>query len=163
LRNGVRIRWRGLMKTRSTSLILATILLSAVGFSAWAEPLESTSLKAGEIRRALVGKRISYNPPGWADTAISEEFRPDGIWSGWLSGRGPISFSGQWLIKGDQICVTADKGTFAKRWHSGPFCRTVWKDQENGVLRTEYLGDQPSSPNAFGLQTLEVSNLVGPK
>jgi hypothetical protein len=146
------------MELRRTSLIFGAILLSAIGFSAWAEPPESTSLEADEIQRAFVGKRIRYNPPGWADTTISEWFYPDGRWGGILSGRGPIRFSGQWSIRGDKICVTADEGTFAKRWHSGKFCRAVWKGRKDCALSIEYLAN-----HTFGLQTIAVFDLTTTK
>lgn len=156
----VRLLSGKVMKPQATSAVIAAALLSAVALSARAEPTRSTSLQADEIRSVLVGKRISYSPPGWVHVGIFEEFHHDGKWGGQLWGRAPVSFSGQWSIDGDQICVTADKGTVAEFWHSGPFCRTVWKDDENGALRAEYLGDQPSSRINFGLQTLTVSDLA---
>lgn len=147
------------MKTRDTSFILAVLTLSAAA-SISAEAHESTSLRADEIREALVGKKISYMPPGSADTGITEEFYPDGRWGGIKMARGPSRFSGHWSIDGTQMCVMADQGTVAERWHSGSFCRTVWQDRTTGLLRIEYLGDQPSSTSNFGLQTLTVSDLA---
>lgn len=116
-------------------------------------------LKASELRDALVGKLISYNPPGWADIGVHEEFHPDGSWRGILYGRGPIPFTGRWAIQGDQMCVTADSGTVAESWHKGEYCRKVWRNPKTGQLQIYYLPDQPSSPQRMGLQTISVRQL----
>jgi hypothetical protein len=148
------------MRPPGVSLVLVIASICTADVPVQAEVRNGTSLKASEITKALVGKRISYNPPGWVDSAISEEFHNDGVWSGKLHGRGPVPFSGRWSISDNQICVAADKGSHAKLWHAERYCRQVWRIHNSSALQILYLGDQRSSPNKFGLQTLTVSSLV---
>ena len=116
-------------------LAIACLDIGAAPVSAGA-PDGFVPLRSDEIRKALVGKLISYSPPGSADMGIHEEFHPGGTWRGILYGRGPIPFSGRWSIDDDQICVESDGGSAAERWHSGRYCRKVWQDRKSGELRT---------------------------
>lgn len=122
-------------------------------------PEDSFPLKSGEIREAFVGKGISYTPTNSADMGIREEFHSDGRWRVVLYGRGPIPSSGKWSIADDQMCVAADGGTHAELWHSGRYCRAVWRDRKTGELRIEYLPDRPSSSLKMGFQTIAVDDL----
>ena len=93
-------------------------------------------LDAGEIRSALLGRRISYNPPGWADTGMNEEYREDGAWRGIHLGRGPDNFSGRWRIANDRLCTTPETGLYGRREE---VCREIWRDARAGDLLMEHL------------------------
>src|SRR4051812_34013041 len=117
------------MKREKAWSLLAVVSIGlATSPAASKAPEGSSPLKSDEIRKELVGKLITYAPPGSAGMGIHEEFHPDGIWRGTLYGRGPIPFSGKWSIASDQICVVADSGTAAERWHPGKFCRQIWRN-----------------------------------
>jgi len=146
-----------LMKHEKAWSLLAVVSLGlATSSLASKAPEASSPLKSDEIRKVLVGKLITYEPPGSADMGIHEEFHPDGIWRGILYGRGPIPFSGKWSIEADQICVAADRRTAAERWHPGKFCRNVWRNRKSGELQLNYLRDQSSGSRKMGLQTITV-------
>ncbi|QCI92189.1 hypothetical protein [Novosphingobium sp. EMRT-2] len=152
------------MRLRQACAILAAAPLSVAMSSAHAQHAEGAlPLKSSEIEKALVGKWIRYNPPGWADSDIHEEFHPDGKWRGSLSGLGPIYFTGRWSIEDDRVCVVADKGTFAESWHAGLYCRQVLQNRETEDLLIGYLPDRPDSPRKMGLQVVEVRALPTPK
>lgn len=139
-----------------TALITATVIPNA-NDPAGAEPLGTI-----EIQKALIGKSVRYSPPGSADAGMSEEYHSDGTWRGTLYGAGVGSFAGRWTIKNGEICVTADPRTIAERWHSGEYCRQVWRDRVLSQLRMDYLADQPSSSHNWGIQILEVRDLKLP-
>ena len=145
------------MKREKAWSLLAIVSLGLATPSGASKALEASSpLKSDEIRKVLVGKLITYEPPGSADMGIHEEFHPDGIWRGILYGRGPIPLSGKWSIEADQICVAADRGTAAERWHRGKFCRKVWRNRKSGELQLNYLPDQSPASRKIGLQTITV-------
>ena len=149
------------MERQKARAVLAVVSLGVATLSVDAgEPRRALPLKPGEISKALVGKRISYVPPGWTDAGLEEEFHPDGIWRGLLYDRVPIPFSGRWSIDDGKMCVTADRGNFAERWHTGRHCRLVWKNRTSGELLIDYLPDQRSSSRKIGLQTLSVRELA---
>lgn len=141
-------------------VLMALMALHAPVLSAQGNIPAGTLVNAAGIRKFLIGKSISYNPPGWADTNMTEDFYPNGVWRGVLHGRGPMPFSGRWVITDRKICVTADEGTDFKKSHSGQYCREIWQDRKTGTLRTYYLWEEPSSLGGFGLQTLSVSHLA---
>jgi hypothetical protein len=111
-------------------------------------------LGSAEIRHSLVGKLIAYSPPGWADAGVSEEFHEDGKWRGIRYSRGPVDFSGRWSVEANQLCVVADKGSSAEKWHAGKYCRQVWKNKRTGRLLLAHL------TGADGLQVLSVRGLA---
>lgn len=140
----------------TTALITATVIPNA-NDSTGAEPLSTI-----EIQKALIGKSVRYFPPGSADAGMSEGYHSDGTWRGTLYGAGVGNFAGRWIIKNGEICVISDPQTIAERWHSGEYCRKIWRDRISLKLRMNYLADQPSSPHAWGMQILEVRNLELP-
>ena len=152
-----------LFTTKPVRCVSVLISLAVAISSVNAGEAGRVPLKSGEISKALVGKEIGYNPPGWADTAIAEEFYPDGKWGGMLAGRGPVHFSGRWSIDGGKMCVMADRGTIAERWHPGRYCRQVWRDRASGKLLMDYLPDQAPSRWKMGLQVLSVQDLPAKK
>jgi hypothetical protein len=113
------------------------------------------TLGSAEIRHSLVGKLIAYSPPGWADAGVSEEFHEGGKWRGLYLSRGPVDFSGRWSVEANQLCVVADRGSFAEKWHAGKYCRQVWKNKRTGQLLLTHLTGHPD-----GLQTLSVQHLA---
>ncbi|MEG3143345.1 hypothetical protein U1839_01645 [Sphingomonas sp. RT2P30] len=149
-----------MMRLAAWSILVILSLGGAVTSVAARPPEEERALTSREVRTALVGKLIMYTPAGTADMGVHEEFHPDGLWRGALYGRGPIPFSGRWSIERDQICVAADGGTPAKRWHPELYCRNVWQNRRTGELRMNYLPDQPAPSQKMGLQTLTVRDLI---
>lgn len=95
-------------------------------------------LNGHEIRTALTGNFISYYPAGMADAGIHEEFHEGGFWRGKYYSRGPMGFTGHWMTRNGQLCVSPDKGTIVARWFSGDHCRAVWRDKA-GQLFLEHL------------------------
>lgn len=147
------------MKRETYTVLVALFLFLGASYGDARPPANTRALKSKAIKVALVGKHISYNPPGWADTAMTEEFHPDHVWRGVLYGIGIIASTGKWSIKGEQICVVADHESFAERWLKGQNCRKLWQDVDSGKLRIAYLSDRPFSPDNFGLQILTVRDL----
>lgn len=115
-----------------------------------------------EIRQALSGKFVSYDP-GCCDNRMHEEFHADGKWRGILYGRGPMPFTGRWTIDHDQLCTIADPGSLAESWHEGEYCRDVMRNNESTKLIMEYLQDRTSSSHKHGLQVLEVGDIAPPR
>lgn len=150
--------WSIVSSVWAIATLIAATLAPNVG-----APSGLEKLGAAEIRKALRGKSASYSPAGWADAGLYEEYHGDGTWRGFLLGRGPIKFAGRWIIKNNELCVTADPGTIAARWHAGEYCRPVWRDRETAQLRMNYLADQPSSSHSMGMQTLRIRDLDTPK
>jgi len=107
-------------------------------------------LGSAEIRHSLVGKLISYFPFDLMDADVQEAFRKDGAWGGVVRGRGPIPFSGSWSVEANQLCVVADKGSDAEKWHPGKYCRQVWRNKRTGQLMLAHL------TGAHGLQTVSI-------
>ena len=140
--------------------LIAALSVSAPALSEGSRT-EGKQLRAAEIRQTLSGKLVSYSPPGWADVGVHEEFRDDGTWGGIHYGRGPDPFSGRWTVKNDKLCVTAESGSIAQKWHPSEYCRKVWQVGEMKQLRMGYLLDQPSSSHNFGPQVLSVKPLLG--
>jgi hypothetical protein len=93
-------------------------------------------LDSANIGTSLAGKSVSYNPPGWADTGVNEEYREDGVWQGLRLGRGPMPYSGRWRIAGDRLCTTAETGL---RPIGQEICREVWRDPRTGELLMEHI------------------------
>jgi hypothetical protein len=117
-------------------LIFASLCMVA---PAACEATQEGPLGEPGIRRALVGKVIAYAPPGWADAGIREEFRKDRSWKGIYFSRGPVPFSGRWIVAGNRLCVTPDPGTVVARWFEGRRCRRVWRAHVPGQLLIEPL------------------------
>ena len=92
-------------------------------------------LDANEIRTALVGTTIGYNPPGWADAGAVETYHEDGTWTGIRLSRGPLDFRGRWQIVNNRLCTSAESGLVVPR----DVCRTLWRDPETGALLMEHM------------------------
>jgi hypothetical protein len=116
---------------------------------------ETKPLSSAEIRHSLIGKQASYSPPGWADAGIVEAFHEDGKWLGTYISRGPVSFSGRWSVEDDQICVVADRGSVAQKWHARKYCRQVLENKRTKQLLLDHVNGTPG----VGLQILSVRNL----
>ncbi len=111
-------------------------------------------LGSAEIRHSLIGKWLYYSPPGSADAGVGEEFHEDGKWRGTASSRGPVDFSGRWSVEANQLCVVADRGSVAEKWHAGKYCRQVWKNKHTAQLLLAHLTGNS------GLQILTVRDLT---
>lgn len=137
-------------------LAMAATILGAAAPVAGATGLKA--LNAAEIRSAIVGRSVSYVPPGTADTGVQEIFETDGRWHGTQYGRGPIPFGGRWTIEGDRLCVLDQSGRLQRVRNSAQLCRAVWRDQRSKALVMDYLYDhQPRTRYDFGPQQLAVS------
>jgi hypothetical protein len=135
-------------------------LLSGISANACSAAEPSRPLSAPEIRTALTDKIISYSPPGWADAGISEVFHSDGTWTGIYYSRGPIGFSGRWIIENNEICVTPEPTAIVSKWFPGSRCRTVWRGSDNKGLSIEHLDptrDYPSGPLIVSIRNLSTS------
>ena len=97
-----------------------------------------TRLGSDEIRAALLGRLVAYDPPGTADAGAHEEYHEDGRWSGLRYSRGPIPFSGRWHVEDDRLCVAAEQGRVAGQLRNGPLCRALWRDPKSGDLLMEH-------------------------
>jgi hypothetical protein len=139
-----------LSKTR-LALAIATLGVATPAFCQGAP--STVQLGSAEIRHSLLGKLIYYSPPGWSDTGVGEEFHEDGKWRGIAYSRGAVDFSGRWSVEANQLCVVADKGSFAEKWHAGKYCRRVWKNKRTGQLMLVHLSGHS------GLQTVSVRDL----
>lgn len=93
-------------------------------------------LDAGEIRAAVFGKRVSYNPPGTADAGANEEYLADGTWRGTRLSRGPVGFSGRWRIANGRLCTRQETGIGGALEE---VCREMWRDPQNGDLLMEHM------------------------
>lgn len=122
----------------SKAWLALTIVALGVATSAFCQSVsEKVLLGSAEIRRIVVGKLISF-PPG-ADSGVQEAFREDGRWGGIARMRGPTNFLGWWSAEANQLCVVADKGSFAEKWNPGKYCRQVWRDKRTGQLMLHHL------------------------
>lgn len=144
------------------SVLGATALITSPPGPYASNPAGAKQLNAAKIRKALIGKSVSYSPPGSADAGLHEEYHSDGTWRGALYGAAIIGFTGRWIIKDGELCVTADPRTIAEHWHAGQYCRQVWRDRGSSQLRMIYLTDQPSSSHNLGPQILHVRDLKMP-
>lgn len=148
------------MSRLMTTHILVATLLSGTLATLCGAAERSRSLSSPEIRTALTDKIISYSPPGWADADISEVFYSDGKWIGTYYSRGPIGFSGRWIIEGNAICVTPDANAIVSKWFSGSRCRTVWRGGNDKGLSIEHLDPRqaPSGPLVVSIRDLAISS-----
>ena len=139
--------------------ILVATLLSGISANACSAAERSQSLSAPEIQTALIDKVISYSPPGWADAGISEVFHSDGTWTGIYFSRGPIFFSGRWIIQRNEICVTPDAKAFVSKWFLGSRCRTVWRGADDKGLSIKHLDPRqpPTGPLVVSIRDLAIS------
>jgi hypothetical protein len=146
-------------RTRNVVSLLKTLLPLAIGTLSVATPAFCQSaaatepLSSAEIRHNLIGKLIDYSPPGSADAGMVEAFHEDGKWWGTYLSRGPINFSGRWNIEANQLCVVADRGSWAEKWHAGKYCRQVWENKRIGQLLLDHLTGHD------GLQIVRVREL----
>ncbi|MGY4397350.1 hypothetical protein ACVWZA_002544 [Sphingomonas sp. UYAg733] len=142
----------------TTHILVATLLSGTANPCGAAE--RPRSLSSPEIRTALTDKMISYSPPGWADAGISEVFYSDGKWIGTYYSRGPIEFSGRWIIESNEICVTPDAKAIVSKWFSGSRCRTVWRGGNDNGLSIEHLDPRqaPSGPLAVSIKDLAIGS-----
>ncbi len=145
------------------SVWAATALITATPGPNASNPARDEQLNTAEIRNALIDKSVSYSPPGSADAGFHEEYHSDGTWRGALYGAAITGFTGRWIIKDGELCVTADPRTIAEHWHAGQYCRQVWRDRGSSQLRMNYLTDQPSSSHNLGPQILYMRDLRMPK
>jgi hypothetical protein len=106
---------------------------------------QNRQLGGGDIRIALFGKLIAYEPAGSADAGIHEEFRKGGLWQGIYYSRGPVRFSGRWMVQGDQLCVLPDRRAIVALWFDGRRCRSVWRAGKTGRLLIEHLSPRFAS------------------
>jgi hypothetical protein len=136
--------------------ILVAILLGGLSANACNAAERSRSLSAPEIQTALIDKIITYSPPGRADAGISEVFHSDGTWTGIYYSRGPIGFSGRWIIEDNEICVTPDAKAIVSKWFLGSRCRTVWRGTDDKGLSIEHLDPRqsPSDPLVISIRDL---------
>lgn len=104
-----------------------------------ADPAQLTRLGAGEIRQALVGRRIAYSPPRWSDAGVHEEFHPDGRWQGIYYGRGPMPVAGRWALHGNRVCVVPTSGYLARSSFPRTICRSVWRNRRTGRLLIDHV------------------------
>lgn len=93
-------------------------------------------LGAADIGAELGGMLVSYNPPGWHDTAVHEEFHEDGVWRGIHYGRGPRVFVGRWRISDNRLCTMPESGPLRI---GAEICREVWRDPRTGELLAEHV------------------------
>jgi hypothetical protein len=127
-----------------TALLVAGPMIAGTP-AATSPPTDSTALhplSADEIRAALAGRLATYSPPGSADAGAHEEFHTGGRWAGIRYGRGPSPFSGQWAIRGDQLCVHAEHGLQGARWGPRWFCRVVWRDARSGRILIDHVASE---------------------
>ena len=134
------------------ALAIGTLVVATPAFCQSAPATEL--LGSAEIRHSLIGKLIFYSPPGWADAGIHEEFHEDGKWRGIYYSRGPVDFSGRWSVEANQLCVVADRGSIAEKWHAGKYCRQVWKNKHTAQLLLAHL------TGVDGLQIVSVRDLT---
>jgi hypothetical protein len=139
--------------------ILVATLLSGLSANAGSAAERSLPLSAPEIQTALIDKMITYSPPGWADAGMSEVFHLGGTWTGIYYSRGPIDFSGRWIIEDNEICVTPDAEAIVSKWFSGSRCRTVWRGTNGKGLLIEHLSPRqsPSGPLVVSIRDLVIS------
>lgn len=92
-------------------------------------------LNGDEIRVALLGKMVSYEPPRTADAGANEVYLADGTWRGMRFSRAVLDFSGRWQIVDDRLCTTAERGLVVPRH----VCRELWRDPRTGALLMEHM------------------------
>lgn len=117
---------------------LASLLLTGTLTVAENGPIELKPLSSEEIQVVLAGKFALYSPSEWGDAGMLEEFRDKGRWSGVHFGRGLSSFSGQWKIKDDQLCIRVEQGLEIARLREW-FCRAVWRQDGSARLYMDHL------------------------
>ena len=147
------------MSRLMTTHVLVATLLGGIPANAVSGAERSRSLRAPEIRTALIDKTISYSPPGWADAGVSEVFHSDGTWTGIYYTFGPIGFAGRWIIEDNKICVSPDAKAIVSKWFSGSRCRTVWRGRNDKKLSIEHLDPRqsPSEPLVVSIRGLSNS------
>ena len=143
------------------ALGLMAIALSALASAPMlaGDKVHPVSLSPAEIREALTGKLVSYSPAGLADAGVHEEYHRNGLWRGKIYGRGPSPFSGQWSIRGNQLCVQADQGAIIRRLAAGKRCRQVWRDKATGRLWINHLIPRLSRVRPAAVQLLTIRQL----
>jgi hypothetical protein len=142
------------------SLLLIAIALDGGPSIAAENETPGQRLNTLEMSSELVGKTISYSPPGYLDAGISEDFNVNGSWGGYYYSRGPVRFSGQWHIRNNQVCVTPDKEAIVAQWFSGTRCRAVFRIPGAGGLSIEGLDPRHADE---GLLPVSITNLPADK